>query len=458
MARVSFIATAIASLFASTCSAQWTILGSVSTNGGLGFEVDGAHAYLSDGKDGLRIIDVSNVGSMSVVSTLLPSPVRGFQVALTDDPDIVIYITLECAHWKVNVSNAALPVALAVYRPPTMGQMAYVVGNYSLVPCDSAGLLVIDLTTMTLAATLVTGGYARYVDVVGSYAFVAIGSPTLVVDISNILAPSIVATIPVPGLSQTVHVHNNIAWVGMAPNFFLVDVSNPLAPVGLSTIPLQEAIYGLKFYGTNAYVAAGGLYVFDNSLPTAPVLCSVYAPPSFATVAVAVTPAAVFVSNAEGGPSFFALSGPSFCDTPAPPTVAPTPAPPTGVPSVAPPTAAPTSAPATAGPPTPAPATTVPTAAPPTAVPGTAVPQTAAPTPVPTTSNTAPVGLSPAGGSPQTPPPAPTPAPTTSNTAPIGLSPAGGGPPPPPVAAPTPSPTTANTAPVGLGPARSFSP
>eukprot|EP00659_Diplonema_papillatum_P003656 gene3656-5686_t len=436
MARASLIASVFVSLFASLCSAQWTILGSVSTTTALGFEVDGAHAYLSDGDGGFRIVDVSNVSSMSVVSTLLPTWHRGYQVVLTDDPDIIIYITNECSLWKVNVSNVALPVALAVYEPPSMGQMAYVVGNYALVACDSAGLLVVDLTTMTLAATLVTGGSARHVDVVGSYAFVTCGfASLLVVDISNMLTPSIVATVPTPWLAQTVHVHNSIAWVGMSPHVFLVDVSNPLAPVGLSTIAMGGLTYEMSFHGTNAYVAAGSLYLFDNSVPTAPVLCSVYAAtPSFRTTAVVATPAAVFASNYWGAdPGFYALSGPLFCDTPAPPTVAPTPAPPTGVPSVAPPTAAPTSAPATAGPPTPAPATTVPTAAPPTAAPGTAVPPTVAPTPVPTA--------------------APTPAPTTSNSAPVGHSPAGG-PPPPPAQAPTPSPTASGTAPIGLSPAR----
>eukprot|EP00659_Diplonema_papillatum_P002742 gene2742-4270_t len=330
-------------------------------------------------------MDISNPSSMSSVSTL-PGSVN--DVMLTEDPDVIV-LTKTYDLVKVNVSDATLPVVLATYTQSSYAKPGYVIGSYMLVAAGGQGMLVIDLTTMTLAASLSTGFHVMSLDVLGSYAYVGELSGLRVVDISNILAPSVVAFLPVGG-GLVVKVHQKFAWVGLSNGVHIVEISNPLVPTAVTILPLAEPTRAIEFDGDRAFVAADDVFVYDNLVPTAPVLCSTYAPPLLRAIDIVVTPAAVFVSNQQWtGPGILALSGPAFCDTPAPPTVAPTPVPP----------------------PTPVP--------------------TPAPTPVPMGSPTAPGGLSPAGGGNPSPPttpqptPASTPAPMGSPTAPGGLSPAG---------------------------------
>eukprot|EP00659_Diplonema_papillatum_P004693 gene4693-7204_t len=366
----NLMVTALLVSLVSTCSAQWTMVSWSSTAGAVrGFVVAGSYAYIGDESGGLRILDVSNPSSMLLMGTLPFGVAHGHDVALTSDPDIIIVSMHSLGIWKVNMSDVTLPVVVGTYVTPQDAVMSYVVGNYALVACDAAGLLVVHWPSMKLVASTLLVDRALHIDVVGSYAFVADGSAGLhVVDISNVQLPTLVATAALPTLNLAVgvKVHNKFAWVGMASDIYLVDVSNPLAPVGVTTITTMGACTWIKFDGNRAYAAVwhDGLQVFDNTVPSAPVRCSTYRTGTVIT-SVVVTPTNVFISGSGG---FTSLTGPDFCDTPSPPTAAP----PTPAPTPAPtPIPVPTPLPAAPGGHTPAGQ-------------GPAGPQTPQPTPVPT--------------------------------------------------------------------------
>ncbi|KAJ9438695.1 hypothetical protein DIPPA_15962 [Diplonema papillatum] len=259
MARGNLTQSAVLASLACLCSAQWTMLGSVATKNAYGFEIVGPYAYLGDGGGGLRILDVSNPSSMSQVSQVPATFLaNGRNVAITNDPDIIIVTMYHDGIWKVNVSDVAHPVVLGKYVTPSFAEMSYAIGNYVLVACDVSGLLVIDWTTMTLSTSLLLGHRARLIDVVGSYAYVADGNAGLqVVDISNVLAPFVVATLATPMFALGVRVRSNIAWVTMSPHsVYLIDVSSPTVPSVVTTIVTGTVSVSPRFDGNNAYLPA----------------------------------------------------------------------------------------------------------------------------------------------------------------------------------------------------------
>jgi hypothetical protein len=157
------------------------VLGTCDTDSAYQVAVSGSYAYVADGVNGLRVIDISNPGSPTLRAT--------------------------CA------TTIAFGVAVS--------------GSYAYVADYTSGLRVIDISnpaSPTVSATRATGN-ALGVVVSGSYAYVADVSGLLVIDISNPGSPTSVGALGTV-FAQGVAVSGSRAYVadGSYPGLRVIDL------------------------------------------------------------------------------------------------------------------------------------------------------------------------------------------------------------------------------------------
>jgi hypothetical protein len=258
------------------------------------------YAYVT-ADDHLKILDVSNPSSPTLLSDLVLTPDEGtpcfnfwgvdIHVAgnyafiavnktegCSDDDD---YVTLEI----VNVSNPRAPRWVGRYEPPFYIQYplaVYARGRYVYLQTIYR-LDVLDISKP--AAPEVIGwcgcnsGHCYYGDIKirGNYAYLA-GNGLLVADISDPEFPIMVGKFECPSYQGAwgVHVDGNSAYVAYdTAGLQVVDVSNPNSPAKVGHYDFShEAVTGLDSRDNYIYLLTSyeGLKVIDVSDPSSPKL------------------------------------------------------------------------------------------------------------------------------------------------------------------------------------------
>jgi hypothetical protein len=192
--------------------------------------MDGAHACVAIGDDGLQVIDVTDPGQPRLLS-------------------------------RKDTPGFARGVALA-------GPYAYV--------ADNSALLVIDLMTPRaprIVGSVDLGGCAGAVAVSGGYAYVVHASCASldVIDISDPESPQIVSQLST-GAASDVAVSGNYAYLAGDDGLRVLDVTDPLHPTIVGSVAMPAPSSGLAVSESHAYVAVGnfGLQVVDVGNPENP--------------------------------------------------------------------------------------------------------------------------------------------------------------------------------------------
>jgi hypothetical protein len=293
----------------------FTLVGSVNLNDPHEVAVDGDLAYVADGVLGLRVVNITNVASPTVIGSH-PTGLEGVMV----DGDHVFGGSSVGGLLVYDVQNPAAPAVIGTY--PATGYWLTVSGDYAYV-VGWFGLHVIDIqdpTTPILVGSHPASGYGYDVAVSGDRALItndggldvfdirdptnpvllgnvpyAGGALTLavsghranvgasdgqmhVVDFAGLLAaPTLDASIAASGLvTRCIAVSGNTALVGTGSSpgggVDVFDVTDPAAPVLLASTPAANAIWDVAVAGDRAYIADGtaGLRVLDITNPAAP--------------------------------------------------------------------------------------------------------------------------------------------------------------------------------------------
>ncbi len=180
---------------------------------------------------------------------------------------------------KVSIANPTAPSVSATYAAAITNDVA-VSGTKVFVAAGSAGLLVLDASTMALSTSYNTPGSAPGVDVLGNYAYVADGGTLQILDITTTpptfkgsvaTTSSVDAKAVVVGANTRVYVADNAS----AAELRIIDATTPTAPSQLGVFDATGAggPQGVDASGTTVYLADGtqGLRVVDASTPSAPV-------------------------------------------------------------------------------------------------------------------------------------------------------------------------------------------
>ncbi|MBI2877784.1 MAG: choice-of-anchor D domain-containing protein [Candidatus Tectomicrobia bacterium] len=247
------------------------------------------HAYVANGKFGLRVIDVSTPTS--------PKEVGHFDTL--QDFAYGVYVLGSYAY-IANASRGLRVVDISDPRRPELKGSgldtpgtAYdvsVAGSYAYVADGEGGLRVIDISDPQLprevgaypaeAGSFDRMGFATGVHVLGSYAYLADGEGGLrSIDVSNPASPIKVGSYNTPGTAYRVFVAFPHAYVADEEGGLrMINVEDPSLLWEVGFYRTIGRALGVSATGTMAYVAGGdfGMEAVDFSNPTVPVVQGSY--------------------------------------------------------------------------------------------------------------------------------------------------------------------------------------
>ncbi|MFA6423118.1 MAG: isopeptide-forming domain-containing fimbrial protein, partial [Patescibacteria group bacterium] len=233
-------------------------------------------AVAAGSANGTDIIDISNIGKPSIVSSITgissDAVISGNTLYLAVMGDIKIY----------NLSNPALPSLLSTITTPGSTSGVAISGASLLIADGASGFEVADVSNpsspLLKPALNLGGGSATKIATQGNYAYVVNSSLTKlqIVNFDNISAPTLVSEVNTT-LASNVAVQGNIVALS-ARNYGVkfIDVSVPASPTILSSyVPpsgYQAYPYSCAFKDNMVFVAIPnyGINVVDISNPSSP--------------------------------------------------------------------------------------------------------------------------------------------------------------------------------------------
>ncbi len=278
-----------------------TLVGSnVSVTAPYDVAVDGDHAFVADGFDGLRVLDITDpanpliVGNWSVERTCIAVDVSG---------DIAALCFSDGGFRLADVSNPTFPTLIdsspiGGYRDvKIVGTRAYTTTSNSMVIWDLSAL-----PTLTQLGSYSLASGAEGIDVEGNFAYIAQGAQVTSINVSDPTTPIGWASIGGFVDATGIDVHGNVAYIGdQGKGVVTLDVSNPGAFV-YGSVVAGGAPSRLHATGDHLYVAAGttGLTTYNISDPMNPSFVASLDTPGTARGIVASGRNA-FVADGSGG-------------------------------------------------------------------------------------------------------------------------------------------------------------
>ncbi len=185
--------------------------------------------------------------------------------------------------WLINVQNPITPslVATVEVATGTTAEGIATSGTYAYVAGGGAGFKVYNIATPAspvLVSSIDSLAYCESVIISGQYAYIAAGSRSHILDITNPAAPLYVGRIAgYGGYHQHINVRSGYAYVcNYDASLAVVNVTNPASPVNVMELPSGYRTARIVFDGNYAYVAVGdtGMVIYNVVNPASPVLTS----------------------------------------------------------------------------------------------------------------------------------------------------------------------------------------
>lgn len=266
--------------------------------------VRGDLAFVADGGQGLRILNINNPAAPSLVATYdTPSYARSVAVAgehayVADDASGLLVIS---------IANPAAPTLAGSYNTPGTAMGVAVAGNLALV-ADYTGLQAFNISNpaspVLTSTNYPASGIVYDVAIAGDQAYVAVGAGGLYTySLANPATPAFLALHDTPGTAMRVEVQGDHAFIADgAAGLRIVSVVNPAAPALVATLDTPGYAGGVAVDGEFVYVAdsTSGVQVVDIANPAAPVLRATHDTPGDAFNLVVVGEYA-FVADFAGG-------------------------------------------------------------------------------------------------------------------------------------------------------------
>jgi hypothetical protein len=239
-------------------------------------------------------IYVSNAGSsagMSAINVSVPAtPVTSSFLAAFAAPTGIaytpfytngkVYVAYGSAGLRIiDVTNTASPTLLGTAVLGGDSRSVVVSGNYAFVAARDSGVFVVDVTNSASPVKIKTFKTRRAYDIAinGTKVYVAANDSGLaVIDITNPASASIIAYTGSSTSAYNVAVNGNVAGISNYDQIAFFDITNPSAPVKKGLTGLAKTGHeGLAIAGNNAYVTDGdSMKIFNITNLSAPTLTS----------------------------------------------------------------------------------------------------------------------------------------------------------------------------------------
>lgn len=265
-----------------------TLVATVDTDGAAhGIAVSGNYIHVADYNNGSDIIDISTPASANAIAQ---TGAWAFDVAVSGTK--LLGISKTDGLYVVNITTPASPTDIGRADPDSYNYYGVAVsGNYAYLPVGPNGLKVINYTevhsnaygiysgdTVTPGVTISNGTSLFGIAISGNYAY-AVGTTGLYIyDISGTATstpPTLVGGTVLDvftGAADTrmsVAINGNYAYVtDSTAGLHIIDISNPLAPTHIATYDSDGIAQDVAVSGSYAYLADdlnGGLKVIDIS-------------------------------------------------------------------------------------------------------------------------------------------------------------------------------------------------
>jgi hypothetical protein len=236
-----------------------------------GAVVSGNYAYIAARDSGVFVVDVTNAASPVKLNTLKTKRANG--IAISGN---YLYVAAADSGLAVaSITSPATPAFVAFTHPGAQyGENVAVAGSVAGLT-DYNKILFFDVSTPTapiakgITSTFTTGneGFA----IAGNYAYVPDGDSMKIFNIANLLTPTMVSKIKTGGYGYTSAVVGNYCYVASeATGVRAINISNPAAPVEDGYYDGAPQSRGLTANGSIIYVAekGDGLSIYKNDLVT----------------------------------------------------------------------------------------------------------------------------------------------------------------------------------------------
>ena len=242
-----------------------------------GVDVDGSAAYVAAGNGGLYVLDVTDPGTPTFV-TSLATPGNANDVVVSSGLALIADGTAGLQ--LVDVLDPTQPALLGLLDTTDAHDVA-VVGATAYVADGTSGLRIVnidDVDAPTLLGTADTPGTAKgvAVDPVRQLAVIADGSTGLqVIDIADPSAPLVIGSYNTPGNARDVELKGTIAYVAdYTGGLQAVDLSDPEAPFLQKSIGdnylTDFAVTGDWSFGADVF-RPNAVPIFDVRTPDDPI-------------------------------------------------------------------------------------------------------------------------------------------------------------------------------------------
>ncbi|MDH7512422.1 MAG: hypothetical protein QHH14_05705 [Clostridiales bacterium] len=264
-----------------------TLLSQLYLGGGYAIAVRQKTAYVAAGKEGLKIIDVSDPkspllkGGMDTNGEARDVALSKSYAFIADGAEGLVII---------DISNPADPKTAGKWDSPGESMGIVVRDEVAYIADGSAGLQVVnvkDPAKATSVGACDTDGTAEDIAISGNHAYIADGSSGLkVMDISKPFAPRQIASLTTSGYCRGVSADGSLLGAGNLYDggYQVIDISNPAAPVILATkkYTMYNESWNVVLRGNRLCVLDyfSGIGFFDLSAPDKPAMTGFFLTPS----------------------------------------------------------------------------------------------------------------------------------------------------------------------------------
>jgi len=246
------------------------IIGTVDTPGmAKGVAVEGDKAYVADGAYGLQVIDVSEPSISQTIATIKLFSIFFSQVL--SSANSLIYTANGGGLKIIDISDPVQPQISNVFNMPfgyTPNDLK-IVGDKAFIPSGEKGLLVVDISDPAKMEQLflvetVDSAYGVAID--NNVAYVADGDAGLqIIDFSVASSPEIIGSLDTPGWALSISVVGSTAYLAASyGGLLIIDVADPHQPKQIGQLNQSGSANHVVVQNGKVYVAggSGGLHVF----------------------------------------------------------------------------------------------------------------------------------------------------------------------------------------------------
>lgn len=261
-----------------------SVLGGCLTGGScFAVEVVGAHAYCTEGIEGLSIIDVSDPARPTLVTIVPGIPYPPYAIAAGGGFLYTLGGSGEKSDWDpsgltvLDLADPEAPQVRGVYTSSEGANRLALRGDLAYLANADGSVTTVDVGDPDAPAGVFeteTGGYSLDITLHGNRAYVPSSSGTLaILSLEPPEAPVLLGRWWESGAVTDVRLRGGIAFtLDSRYGLHVVDLQTPAGPVILADLPLPGVPRAIAISGTFAYVAAdsAGVYAIDIANPKHP--------------------------------------------------------------------------------------------------------------------------------------------------------------------------------------------